>query len=194
MNTFFLKAFSHSVLLITGAVASGQSSESELASAKASVQAIIAAMKSYYMEYARWPSVVEVSENSPYPREDLTVGELTFGATYHNNVLCDVLRAIPETSNARHAKNARRHIFLEARTVADPNQPRAGFLDNKEARPEQRGCFFDPWGREYLVRIDYDGSETVNTPYGEAVKAGVIVWSVGPDGKAGTADDITSWR
>lgn len=82
---------------------------------------------------------------------------------------------------------------MEVNRVAEPARPRSGFLD-EGGDPVLRGCLFDPWGREYMIAVDYDGSGTVKGPGGEEVKAGVIIWSVGPDGESGTEDDIRSWQ
>jgi hypothetical protein len=43
----------------------------------------------------------------------------------------------------------------------------------------------DPWGHEYRMLCG------VPLPDGAS---GIAVWSIGPDGKAGTFDDLRSWR
>jgi hypothetical protein len=157
------------------------------------VLTVFTAVNSYLKEYGRWPSVVEQIDRDSYPKTDITVGDLKLGAKLHNSALFNVVRSIPESSNIRHANNPRRIVFLELNRVADPARPRSGLLD-KDGNPALRGCLFDPWGREYLITLDYDGSGTVKGPGGENVKAGVIIWSAGPDGESGTEDDIRSWQ
>lgn len=174
-----------------GPDASGQAGDEAVA--RNLVLAIVTAAKNYMTEYGKWPSVVERIDGTSNPKKDLVVGDLPLGATFHNSTLFNVLRALSETSNIRHANNPRRIVFLESNSVADPAQPRSGFL-NRDGDLAQRGCLFDPWGREYLIALDYDGSGSVIAPNGEIVQSGVIVWSAGPDGESGTADDIRSWQ
>ena len=157
------------------------------------VLTLLTVVDNYRTEYGRWPSVVEQVDRSSYPKADITVGDLNLGAKFPNSTLFNVIRSIPETSNVRHANNPRRIVFFEANGVVDPARPRSGFLD-KDGDQVLRGCLFDPWGREYMIAIDFDGSGTVKGPGGEEVKAGVIIWSVGPDGESGTEDDIRSWQ
>lgn len=56
---------------------------------------------------------------------------------------------------------------------------------------------FDPWGREFYAVVDTDRSVTVAVPHRTGalgpLPMSVAVWSCGPDGIAGNADDITSW-
>jgi prepilin-type N-terminal cleavage/methylation domain-containing protein len=54
------------------------------------------------------------------------------------------------------------------------------------------GDLLDPWGNLYQFRFATDYPPTVTGPNG-AVKAGCIVWSLGPDKTPGTKDDIRSW-
>ena len=44
----------------------------------------------------------------------------------------------------------------------------------------------DPWGNPYQYK--YPGSKNVNGP------RGYDIWSMGPDGKQGGADDIGNWK
>ncbi len=52
------------------------------------------------------------------------------------------------------------------------------------------GNYYDPWGRQYIVRIDSSYSGKINAPDGEQLDAGVIAWSLGPDGQT----MICSWK
>jgi len=189
-----IRDFTLMVSFFAALAALGETSRAdEKSEAKNHVLMIVAAAKSYRTEYGVWPSVIERTDNSPRPAKDLTVGDPSLGAAFHNSALFNVLRSIAETSNRDSANNPRRIVFVEARTAVNSARPTSGFADAKVADPHQRGCFFDPWGREYFVRFDYDESGVVESFAGRAVKEGVIAWSVGPDGIAGTEDDITSW-
>jgi hypothetical protein len=152
---------------------------------------IVTAAKNYRAEYGVWPAVIERMVSAARPEKDLTVGDPSLGATYHNSALFNVLRSIALTSNAENANNPRRIAFFETRNVADPAKPSSGLVNTKTSN--QFGCLIDPWGREYFIRFDYDESGSVEDPGGKTVKAGVAAWSLGPDGKPGTSDDITSW-
>ena len=71
------------------------------------------------------------------------------------------------------------------------------------------GRYFDPWGNNYVVRIDCDYNNQVGNPYtadtgaGPAtLSQGVIAWSLGKDGTGGSGaknsgasdDDVISWQ
>ena len=70
------------------------------------------------------------------------------------------------------------------------------------------GQYFDPWGSNYVIRIDGDYNNQVPNPYTANAGAtpnlfiGVIAWSLGADGAGGSgdknsgtaADDVISWQ
>jgi prepilin-type N-terminal cleavage/methylation domain-containing protein len=120
------------------------------------------------------------------------------------------------TSNLRHKMNPKKISFLNAKDVTSTTQGGVG----------TDGVFRDPWGSPYIVTVDanYDG-KTIDAFYGQSqvskandragltgltkVNAGyqastpVMVWSLGPDGDAGTntnailgsnKDNILSWQ
>ena len=74
-----------------------------------------------------------------------------------------------------------------------------------------KGQYFDPWGNNYVVRIDGGYNNQVANPYTadtgagpDPLNQGVIAWSAGSDGKSpgynsGTttfsaSDDVISWQ
>jgi prepilin-type N-terminal cleavage/methylation domain-containing protein len=115
--------------------------------------------------------------------------------------------------NFKSALNPQHNTFLNIKTAK-------GYSANGVS--ENDGVYRDPWGFPYIVTLDLDYDNRVldpfprkvgetlypaNDPSGRArtINAGVIVWSLGPDGKAdftqpadakGTAnaDNIYSWR
>ena len=120
------------------------------------------------------------------------------------------------TSNRNHKMNPKKINFLNAKDVTSTTQGGVG----------TDGVFRDPWGSPYIVTVDanYDG-KTIDAFYGQSsvsamegneglvglsrVKGGyqanspVLVWSLGPDGDAGTdtnaiegsnKDNILSWQ
>ena len=120
------------------------------------------------------------------------------------------------TSNRNHKMNPKKISFLNARDVTSTTQGGVG----------TDGVFRDPWGSPYIVTVDanYDG-KTIDAFYGKGAVSGsdrnagltgltkvnagyqantpVMVWSLGPDGDAGTdfnatqgsnKDNILSWQ
>lgn len=148
------------------------------AEARTTVMAITAAVKQYYVEYGKYPTGAATGE------------DVTFSTD--NNRVFDILRAVPGTE----AENPRRIVFLEAKT-SQSTPPKNGFGSD--------GVLYDPWGKPYFIRIDTNNDGQVANPYRknggpDLVRAGVIVWSLGPDGELGTkgngdgAADILSWE
>lgn len=52
---------------------------------------------------------------------------------------------------------------------------------------------YDPWGGAYHVRLDLDADKTLHVHGTSLNGKRIAVWSNGPDGQSGTADDIKSW-
>ncbi|MBI3849541.1 MAG: type II secretion system protein [Verrucomicrobia bacterium] len=123
------------------------------------------------------------------------------------------------TVNINHVKNPQRTQFLNVKTVSDIKSPGIG--------PD--GVYRDPWGDPYIITIDlnYDnktrdgfyalaivsqlsGNTGINGLYSSTgnrndfeVNLSVIVWSLGPDGKADpnvkadrlvNKDNVLSWK
>jgi prepilin-type N-terminal cleavage/methylation domain-containing protein len=188
--------------------------------ARNDITAIAAAVKHYYTEYGKYPPM---SNSATAPTADQYVGESLSGAHQGNNSnLFYVLRAIDDsTVNPGHVNNPRRIVFFEGKSVANPSQPRAGFLDPVVGgapggtASSAMGSFFDPWGKQYCVMVDsnydnfcnltgiYNSFTATNSP-----RTGVIAWSLGKDlvigssggGGAGGnknlqgSDDVVSWQ
>lgn len=190
--------------------------------AKNACVGIVAAIKNYYTEYGKYPPVtVTGKDGGKPPTTDVIVGDpACTKATTVNNVLFDVLRAIPRGANASpqpNSLNPRKIIFFEGKAVSDATAPRSGFLE-KGGEATNLGCYFDPWGKQYNVIIDsnYDNLLDVDQVYDDAdwksdgrPRAGVGAFSMGKDGLVGeikqklenkyrdgakTSDDIVSWQ
>lgn len=115
--------------------------------------------------------------------------------------------------NFKSALNPQHNTFLNIKTAK-------GYSPNGVS--ENDGVYRDPWGFPYIITLDLDYDNRVLDPFpnkagaslypandlqgrARTINAGVIVWSLGPDGKAdftqpadarGTAnaDNIYSWR
>lgn len=178
--------------------------------AKNDVTNIVAAVKQYYTEYGKYPPVQEGAATSD---TDVIVGEEDAGGTADNNALFNTLRAIPEGLNANpeHKFNPKRIVFFEGKAATDPANPRAGFSDTQQAT--KKGCFYDPWGKQYSVVIDtnYDNVVKLDEQYNDfgtnnPPRVGVGAFSLGKDNKIGTkgdktyrkgttnSDDVISWQ
>ncbi len=173
------------------------------------VMNIVVAVKQYQTEYGKLPDVTPATAS--VPGGDVLVGDADAKATIDNSALMDTLRAIGRGLNEHHAQNPRRIVFLDGKTVRDASAPRAGFADNAESR--KRGCFFDPWGKQYCVAMDanYDNTTDVAAQYSDfagenAPSVTVGAFTMGKDGALGAkgdgifrkgdaiSDDVVSWR
>ncbi len=173
------------------------------------VLSIVNAVKNYQTEYGKLPRVTPASANAP--DGDVLVGDADAKAAIDNSALMDTLRAIARGLNERHALNPRQIIFLEGKIARAARAPRAGFADNAES--EKRGCFYDPWGKQYCVVMDtdYGNSIDVAAQYSDfsgesAPRVTVGAFAMGKDGTLGTkgdgkfrkgdaiSDDVLSWR
>ena len=190
--------------------------------AKNTCVGIVAAVKQYQAEYGKYPPItIENSGGSSgAAAEDLIIGDKDCKKVQgNNNLLFDTLRSLDRGQNKDYKLNPRKIPFLEGKTVGDPSSPRSGFLE-KGGEEELRGCYFDPWGKQYNVIIDsdYDGFIFISQVYADtewAAKAdsphvGVGAFSMGKntvvggdkkDGLVGkyrdgqkVSDDVISWQ
>ena len=176
------------------------------AQAKGDVTSIVAAVRQFHTDYGKYPQV-----SAALPSGDVLVGDAEAKATIDNSALFDTLRAIDRGLNERHALNPKRIVFFEGKTVSDPKEPRSGFADRAETT--KRGCFYDPWGRQYGIVIDADNDNqlALTGQYSDftgdnAPRVGVGAFSMGRDNQLGTkgdaqyrkgattSDDVISWQ
>ncbi len=174
--------------------------------AKNDVMQIVTAVKAYNTEYGKYPAV-EDSNSSNNSEEEAAVGDPAAEIQVNNNALFNTLRALPDGLNTNHKYNPRRVVFFEGKSVANPAQPRAGFVE--KGADDMKGCFYDPWGKQYNVVLDsnYDNQVSVKKYYSdvkedESPRVGVVAFALGKDNKLGTdgdkkiqeADDAVSWK
>jgi type II secretory pathway pseudopilin PulG len=145
------------------------------------------AVNGFYTEYGVYP--VDAGQG--------TATERTFGPGGNpttNETLLDALRGLNSTLNPRQI------AFLSPPDVKDPNNPRSGIGTSAS----NAGQYFDPWGRNYVIRIDADYTGDVVNPYSSGAGAtplreGTITWSLGSDGSLSNSnflgsDDVISWQ
>ena len=155
--------------------------------AKNDLAQIVTAVNAFYTDFGTYPSLF-----SP---------EMTFDGKNgnDNDKLFNELRG-----NQFATLNTRQISFISLPAVKDTNAPKGGFNTN--------GRLYDPWGIQYVVRLDTDYDNKVTNPYSKnagitpQLDAGVLAWSFGPDGKSqstsaqidkksGTnSDDVLSWQ
>ena len=177
--------------------------------ARNDLMAIVNAVKHYQAEYGKLPPITPA--NTDTPPGDILVGDPDSKATFDNSALMDTLRDLDRGLNARHVLNPRRIVFLEGRVARDATAPRAGFDENTASK--KRGCFFDPWGKQYCVILDanYDNTLDIAAQYTDyaddnAPRLNVGAFALGKDGALGTkgngifrkgdtlSDDVITWQ
>jgi prepilin-type N-terminal cleavage/methylation domain-containing protein len=166
----------------------GVQDQAKRTQAKNDLTQIVTAVNAFYTEYGKYPLPAGAAN-------DFTFGPGGDRAT--NEALFNPLRGLEPTLNPRQI------VFLAAPDVKDPANPRSGI-----GTTTFTGQYFDPWGTNYLVRIDGDYENKVANPYTANAGAipdlqlGVIAWSLGKDQRGGSGDkkvgtaedDVISWQ
>jgi prepilin-type N-terminal cleavage/methylation domain-containing protein len=167
----------------------GVQDQAKRTQAKNDLTQIVTAVNAFYTEYGKYPLAL--------------AAETTFGpggAPLTNETLFNPLRGLDPGLNPRQI------VFISPPDVKDKTNPRSGIGTDAS----NLGQFFDPWGKNYVIRIDGQYDNQVANPYSTNAGAtpnlqiGVIAWSLGNDGlggqgssdkNAGTAaDDVISWQ
>jgi prepilin-type N-terminal cleavage/methylation domain-containing protein len=169
--------------------------------AKNDLTQIVNAVSAFYTDYGK------------YPLPSGTTTDYTYGpgGNATNETLFRELRACPGATGdcvAAATINTRQIVFISPPDVKNSATPRSGV----GTAAGNVGQYFDPWGSNYVVRIDGDYNNQVSNPYtanaGAApnLQIGVIAWSVGIDGSGPPAvpggdkntgvflDDVISWQ
>jgi prepilin-type N-terminal cleavage/methylation domain-containing protein len=166
--------------------------------AKNDLTQIVNAVNAFYTDYGKYPISTTI---------DTTFGP--GGSPTTNQTLFTELRgcaAVTGSCPAIATINTRQIVFISPPDVKNSTSPRSGIGTTAGGNI---GQYFDPWGMNYVVRIDGDYNNQVVNPYtanaGAApLSSGVIAWSLGADQaggqgsadkNAGTAsDDVISWQ
>ena len=168
--------------------------------AKNDLTQIVNAVNAFYTDYGRYPVTACA------PVNDTTVGP--GGAPTNNETLFRELRGCTGTTGSCVAAatiNTRQIVFISPPDVKNSASPRSGI----GTAAGNLGQYFDPWGSNYVVRIDCDYNNQVVNPYtanagATPLQLGVVALSLGSDQQggvgsadrnAGTAsDDVISWQ
>jgi prepilin-type N-terminal cleavage/methylation domain-containing protein len=166
--------------------------------AKNDLTQIVTAVNAFYTEYGKYPLAAGITT-------DTTFGPGGSPAT--NETLFTELRGCTAAAGSCPAAatiNARQIVFISPPDVKDAANPRSGI----GTAAGNLGRYFDPWGNNYVIRIDGDYNNQVANPYTANAGAtpnltiGVIAWSLGKDGLGGSgdknstnsSDDVISWQ
>ncbi|MGC8887184.1 MAG: prepilin-type N-terminal cleavage/methylation domain-containing protein [Verrucomicrobiia bacterium] len=139
--------------------------------AQIEIKNIVAAISKYESEYNRYPCPTNAAADA------------TFGINGNNSAIIDILRDADTANNPNHSRNPRRIVFIDAKMSSSVDMPGIG--------PD--GTWRDPWGRAYIISIDYNyNNEVYDALLKTNIPAPIAVWSLGADGQVGN-DDIRSW-
>jgi len=165
--------------------------------AKNDLTQIVNAVNAFYTDYGKYP-ISGTSEVTFGPGGDFSTNE---------NLLRELRGCTGMTGSCPSAAviNTRQIVFISPPDVKDSTAPRSGI----GTAAGNLGRYFDPWGTNYVIRIDGDYNNQVANPYGANAGAnplslGVIALSLGKDQAGGVgssdknagtaADDVISWQ
>jgi prepilin-type N-terminal cleavage/methylation domain-containing protein len=164
--------------------------------AKNDLTQIVNAVNAFYTDYGKYPISTTI---------DTTFGPGGSPAT--NQTLFTELRGCTAAAGSCPAVatiNTRQVVFISPPDVKNSATPKSGV----GTAAGNVGQYFDPWGSNYVIRIDGDYNNQVANPYTANAGAtpnlqlGVIAWSLGTDGAGGSGDknsgtavdDVISWQ
>ena len=172
---------------------------------------LVVACRAYYNDYGVYPLTPNqanagMSQNGGW---DTCYGDPN--PTYDNAYLCDILRAVDETSipgvTSQYQLNTRQVIYLEVNQVHDSSNPKGGIYfapangspagtPSTPYSPHKilSGSYLDPWGMEYVVFLNsnYNGNLSNAMSWGfyaapvPVINTGVAACSLGMDQMWGT--------
>jgi len=177
----------------------GVQNQARQTQAKNDLTQIVTAVNAFYTEYGKYP----VSGTT-----EVTYGP--GGSPTTNQTLFTELRGCssPPTGSCPAAAtiNTRQIVFISPPDVKNSATPRSGIGTTAGGNI---GQYFDPWGTNYVIRIDGDYNNQVANPYtanagANPLQLGVIALSLGLDQAGGVgssdknagiaADDVISWQ
>jgi prepilin-type N-terminal cleavage/methylation domain-containing protein len=192
---------------------------SKITKAKTEMQMLTTGINNFTGNYTRFPISKASEQSAADANSDLTFGPASIGAAAPNSELVIILEDLDQAPNAGHARNPRRMPFSLGRRVTEAE---AGVSTTD-------WIFRDPWKNPYVVTLDlnndgkcrdafyasnqvaqlsgntgFDGLINPDgTPDNFLYSGPVMVWSLGPDGKADSAakanaganhDNVLSWK
>ena len=164
--------------------------------AKNDLTQIVNAVNAFYTEYGKYP-LPGASGTPDYYTYGLGGDQST------NQALFNELRGCtnPPTGSCQAPAtiNTRLIVFISPPDIKDAANPRSGI----GTAAGNLGRYFDPWGTNYVIRIDADYNNQVANPYtanagANPLQLGVIAWSLGQNQTQAAdfngSDDVISWQ
>jgi prepilin-type N-terminal cleavage/methylation domain-containing protein len=206
--------------------------KARIAVAKAEMRTLQLAIYSYKSAYGVWPGSTMVYQSAAQNVDcnDFTYGTTWPNGALLKTGYPTIVSYYNSTSPSYQTCNAELVALLKSsNTVATPqlqalsaagNPQGMDLLTVRSARAEGSpglgpdGVFRDPWGNPYIITLDLDYNEScIDGFYGQlrkrsglsaAIKADILIWSFGPDGKVNpnsvigvnggeNKDNIVSW-
>ena len=162
--------------------------------AKNDLTQIVNAVNAFYTEYGKYP-MSQIVDTTFGPGGNPTTNETLFTELR-------ACTAVQGSCPAVASINTRQIVFISPPDVKNATTPKSGI-----GTTTGTGRYFDPWGNNYVVRIDGDYNNSLINPYGNNQGAGaspltigVIAWSLGQDQTLGNggaftnSDDVISWQ
>jgi prepilin-type N-terminal cleavage/methylation domain-containing protein len=165
--------------------------------AKNDLTQIVNAVNAFYTDYGRYP-LAATAETTFGPGGTPTTNETLFTELRGCTVAAGSCPAVATI-------NTRQIVFISPPDVKNTASPRSGI----GIAAGNKGQYFDPWGTNYVIRVDGDYNNQVANPYGanagaNPLQLGVIALSLGTDQLGGigsadknsgtAADDVISWQ
>ncbi len=140
------------------------------------LRVLVSAADQYNREYRLWPAPDASGR-----------GDIRLGLSRGNGDVIRVLLGEDGAGNEAHRGNPAKLNFF-----ALVNAPEAA----STLRRNKNGDVLDPWGRPYQMVFDTDYDSICTIPessYSAVIGEGVVIWSMGPDRRPDTIDDLRSW-
>ena len=189
--------------------------KAQIKQAQIDMKNLQAAIASYENNYSRFPVTNAPTEGDwTFGYAETLTKALPPEAerTVTNSDIMKILLDIPDGANANHQRNPQQHVYFDPKQVSDTNSPGVSTIDWQ---------FRDPWGHPYIITLDLDydnkcddalyALQGVSQSSGQSgynglfngVDAGgngnhfeyngnIMIWSLGPDGKASDNDNAKS--
>ncbi len=176
------------------------------------MQSLFAAIQQYETFYSRFPLPVGVTQST---NSDFTFGTyntsmaalgITNASGYqaNNSGIMAIITDNPNSIvNSNHCRNPQHLVLYDAHISPDTNSYGLG----------SDGVLRDPWGNPYIISINLNGNRkcrdalyslpAVCGTNSAELPAPVVIWSLGPDGKADRTkqadagvnkDNVLSWK
>lgn len=142
-------------------------------------KAIEMAIDGFFQEYSRFPAVSAGSDQIQ------TVGDAGVE-------LLTVLLGKEEPG--ANMQNPRQIPFL---TIKEGKGNKGGIIYGRGGGSATIQGLYDPWGKPYFIMMDDDFDDQIQDPIksGQVIRnRKVVVYTLGNDDQAGTADDVKTWN